>query len=61
MTEAFESEYGPKASQIMENSVKDVGEGAQKRKEANAFAWAQIDASSYNPEFEQGIGADVLI
>ena len=40
MTEAFESEYGPKASQIMENSVKDVGEGAQKRKEANAFAWA---------------------
>lgn len=61
MTEAYEQEYMPKAAEIVEEATKDVGEGAEKRKNADAFAWAQIDAASYNTAFQEGIGSDVLV
>ena len=32
----------PKASEIVEVATKDKGEGANKRNNANGFAWAQI-------------------
>ena len=61
MTEAFEQEFMPNAEKVVEEAVKDKSEGAEKRKQANGFAWTQVDASSYNAAFEEGIGADVIV
>lgn len=61
MTEAFEQEYMPNAEKVVEEAVQDKGDGAEKRKGANGFAWTQVDASSYNSAFEEGIGANVIV
>lgn len=50
----------PVASQVVEKAVSDESEGAEERKEADAFGWTQIDAGEYNQAFEEGIGATVL-
>lgn len=46
---------------MVEKAVKDVGEGAEKRKKANGYAWAQIEASQYNQAFDEGIGSEMLV
>lgn len=51
----------PKAATIVEGATKDKGEGAEKRKDANGFAWTRIEAEAYNQAFQEGIGADVLV
>lgn len=61
MTEAYEAELMPKAAKVVESAVQDIGEGNQKRTGANGFAWARVDAATYNTAFEEGIGSDVLV
>lgn len=61
MTQAFEQEFMPNAEKVVEEAVKDKGEGSQSRSNANGFAWTQIDASNYNSAFEEGIGSNVLV
>lgn len=61
LTSAYEQDILPKASNVVEKAIKDVGIGSDKRKSANGYAWAQIDAGQYNSAYEEGIGSDVLV